>query len=241
MGRFTAHQSARSRFRNRILTSFTSAWAKAAFAAISCKATAFTNRPMRGRRGHTSDSQIRSRSRASEFIPQILTSFTSPRLAIRLGPMRNAACFVRRTVARRGARSFSVITKPARLISPSIETIRTFCTRLCGRRIACRGRCRAAGPAVAFSNLRTAVTPGLRSRGTKACPQELLDVSALAFQAAIQIASMRLSRTKTAVCSVLTTPERPGRRSARIGDCVNARSTTRTSLPIQRTATRSMC
>src|SRR5438094_10105382 len=27
MGRFTAHQSARSRFRNRILTSFTSAWA----------------------------------------------------------------------------------------------------------------------------------------------------------------------------------------------------------------------
>src|SRR5437764_4200881 len=48
MGRFTAHQSARSRFQNRMLTSFTLAWAKAAFAAISCKATAFTNQPTQG-------------------------------------------------------------------------------------------------------------------------------------------------------------------------------------------------
>ena len=85
----------------------TSGWAKSASAATSRTATACTSPPTRARRGSTSVSKTRARSRACGCIRRTPTSSTSRRWVTSVGRTNSAASSARRTAARPGRRSSS--------------------------------------------------------------------------------------------------------------------------------------
>src|SRR5205823_3414879 len=85
------------------------------------RATEFTNRPMRGKRGCTSDCATRSRLLQSLLTRKIRTAFSSLPLAI-LTVLTPSAAFFVRPMAARLSRRFCIRTKtPAQPIWASVE------------------------------------------------------------------------------------------------------------------------
>src|SRR5438128_898978 len=130
----SARRSGRSRSRRPTRTSFTWAWARAAFAATCRTATGCTARPTRARAGRTSVSSGRGTSRRSACIPRTRTRRTWPRSGTRTARTPSEACTARATAARPGSASSIGASARARATSRSTRTTRGSCTRPSGRR-----------------------------------------------------------------------------------------------------------
>ncbi len=228
---------ARSRWPIRIPTRSMSAWVSRRFAGTFRMAMVFTSQLTRARRGSASVLKTHDRSRAFVFIRRTRTSFTSRRWAMFGDRTISAACFGPKMVARRGRRSWTGATKPARSIWLSIRLIQTSSTRVSGRFIASPGRSRVVGQAVASLNRLTAAIRGLSWRATTVCRKERSEKLALPFHLQIRNASGRLSKRKTAVCFVLITAARVGPGWTKSGACASVPGTTRVSMPIRRMPT----
>ena len=235
--RSRARRSARSPSRSRTPTSSSSAWASRAFAATSCRATASTSRPTPARRGRTSASRTRRRSRKIRIHP------TNPDIVFVAAFGKYGAPSDERGVFKStdGGKTWTQGALPRRQDRRGRHLDRPHeperaCTPRCGRRTASSIRCRAAARAAASSSRPTAARRGPRSRATPGCRRASIGTHRRRrLRRRLRTASTRSSRTRTAACSVGRRRRDVDARQRATATSGSARSTTRTSPPTRRT------